>query len=328
MLKAGLGEAVQLWSRFAVATSTPPTGTTPSESTPAAATDAPFQFRIRDLLLIMLLVGLAAGALVQRSGFLLLTLLGVGACCMWLWRGLLRPVRLAHVLMGIGGVAVLFGLLLPAVSTPRPAGRRSSCGNNLKQIVLALHEYHDIYGSFPPAYVADTNGRPMHSWRVLLLPFIEQQPLYSRYRFDEPWDGPNNRKLHEAIVRIYSCPSDHANLSFETSYVAIVGPHTAWPGETAMTLGNMTDGPANVLLVVEVHDSGIHWMEPRDLHISQMAPTINAQHGQGISSEHYGGAQVGLADGVVRFLEDSIPADVLRSWIHLDDGTLPEPDAP
>ena len=304
---------------------------TTSDSPPATAAE-PFQFRIRDLLLVMLLVGLAAGGMVQRSGFLLLMLLGVGAYCLWLWRGLLRPVRLAHVLMGIGAVAVLFGLLLPSISTPAWVGRRMSCGNNLKQIVLALHDYHDIYGSLPPNYIADKNGQPMHSWRMLILPHIGRQDLYGQYRFDEPWNGPNNSKLADQIEWAYSCPEDHpkqrSQPSTETSFVAIVGDHTPWPGEKAISFADFTDGTANVIIVVEVHHSGIHWMEPRDLHVTQMAATINAQHGQGINSGHRHGAQVGLADGTVRFLQDSIPADVLRGWINLDDGTLPEPAAP
>ncbi|MEZ6114117.1 MAG: DUF1559 domain-containing protein [Pirellulaceae bacterium] len=86
-------------------------------------------------------------------------------------------------------------MLLPAVQTAREAARRSQCSSNLKQIELALHNYHDTFKSFPPAYIADANGRPMHSWRVLILPFMEQRELYDQCRFDEPWDGPNNQ-LH------------------------------------------------------------------------------------------------------------------------------------
>ena len=297
-------------------------------SNPPAAPDR-FQFRIRDLLLIMLLVALAAGAAVQQSGLLFLLLLGIGAYCLWLWRRVLRPVRIGHVLGVIGLLVVLAGLLFPSISTPAWVGRRISCGNNLKQIVLALHDYHDIYGSFPPTYIADENGRPMHSWRVLLLPYMDQQPLYDQHRFDEPWDGPNNRKLADQIEWTYSCPEDHpnqrSNPSVETSYVAIVGDHTAWQGEKALTLADFVDGTSNVLLIVEVHNSGIHWMEPWDLHVSQMATVINAPHGQGIGSAHPGGAQVGLADGSVRFLRDDTPRDVLRSHIQIDDGTIPLP---
>jgi len=199
----------------------------------------------------------------------------------------------------------------------------------LKQIALSMHNYHDVYGCFPPAYIADEAGRPLHSWRVLLLPYMEEKPLYDKYRFDEPWDGPHNQKLASAIINAYSGAADHSGpKDTETDYVAIVGPGTLWPGERSLAISDIPDGTANVIAVVEVRHSGIHWMEPRDLHILQMAPTINAPHGQGISSEHKGGANVAFANAAVRLLPESTPADVLRSWINIDDDTLNDPSSP
>ena len=237
----------------------------------------------------------------------------------WWARGVVQVVIVA------GTILLLAALFLPRVGS-RPAGPRARCGNNLKCIVLALQEYHADYGAFPPAYIADKNGRPMHSWRVLILPYIEQRVLYGRYRFDEPWDGPNNRKLADLILKGYTCPKDQPSATTETSYVAVTGPRTAWPGSQGVALGSLQDGPGNVILIVEVHNSGIHWMEPRDLHVSQMAQTINAPHGQGVSSAHQGGAQVGMADGAIKFLPDDTPASVLRELITIDDGkgTLPQ----
>ena len=85
---------------------------------------------------------------------------------------------------------ILVALLLPAVQASREAARRAQCANNLKQIGLAFHNYHDAHKTFPPAYIPDKDGKPMHSWRVLILPYLEQQALYKRYNFDEPWDSP------------------------------------------------------------------------------------------------------------------------------------------
>ena len=201
----------------------------------------------------------------------------------------------------------------------RNASRRSQCKNNLKWIGLALHNYAETYGSFPPAYIADENGRPMHSWRVLILPFLDQAPLYNQYHFDEPWDGPNNSKLASTILAVFNCPSDDhggtGNASTMTNYVAIVGPETAWPDGRATTFQDISDGTSATLLVVEVANSGIHWMEPRDLHVVQMAPTVNAKSGQGISSRHTAGAHGLIADGAVRFVQESVAAEILRAWL-------------
>jgi hypothetical protein len=189
---------------------------------------------------------------------------------------------------------------------------------------MALHLYHDVYKSFPPAFVADESGRPMHSWRVLLLPYLDQQPLYDRYRFDEPWDGPNNSRLHPEVVETYRCPGTATEPArtdeSDTSYVVVVGPRTAFPGDKCVALSDITDEKGNTILVVEVQNSGIHWMEPRDLHVTQMAPQVNPRRGQGISSKHLPGPQVLTADGAVRILSPKTEPDTLRKLLTIDDG--------
>ncbi|HEV3339665.1 MAG TPA: DUF1559 domain-containing protein [Pirellulales bacterium] len=210
---------------------------------------------------------------------------------------------------------ILLALLLPAVQAAREAARRSQCMNNLQQISLALQNYHDVNGTFPPAYFADANGKPMHSWRVLILPYLEQKALYDRYHFDEPWDGPNNRQLADLIPPPYRCPLDGtvAPGSTATSYAAITGPGTIFDGETATRFSSITDGTSNTILVVET-TAGINWMEPRDLDINSMTFQINASPAE-ISSHHPGAAMVGFADGHVSSLPQSVTAQVLRALI-------------
>lgn len=192
------------------------------------------------------------------------------------------------------------------------------CSNNLRQIGIALHGYHNKYGSFPPAYVTDSSGWPMHSWRVLILPFLDDakaDEIYSQYDFDEPWDGPNNRKLHDEAISTYHCPSeDRKGPLTETNYLAVVGPMTAWPGETTTKLP-YRDGESNTILLVESSNSGIHWMEPRDLHVTQMNLTMNAPTGQGISSRHRHGPPVLFADCSVKYLYRDPPQKWLRAWL-------------
>lgn len=106
--------------------------------------------------------------------------------------------------------------------------RGAQCMSQFRNVSFALQAYAtDNQGRLPPAYIADEHGQPMHSWRVLLLPYLDQQALYDQYRFDEPWNGPNNSKLAKFIPEVYQCPNEygHADGSHPwTSYVAVVGP--------------------------------------------------------------------------------------------------------
>ena len=288
-----------------------PTGT---EAEPAPQ-KAPFQFGLKHLLAVPVWLALlfAAAFSFGAPGVVIFLLLNVFVVGIWIreffWLGVLALL-----------VLLVIGLFMPVVQTPREAAPRSRCANSLKQIALALDNYHDDYGCFPPAYIADDNGRPIHSWRVLILPYVEQQVLYDQYRFDEPWDGPNNRRLVDIPLQAFNCPSDYKKPSPMTSYVAVVGPDTAWPESGCTKIDDFADGTSNTLLVVEVANSGIHWMEPRDLHMLQMAPAVNANAGQGISSEHADGANVAFADGHIDFLPDSVSPEELRALLTIAGG--------
>jgi hypothetical protein len=214
-------------------------------------------------------------------------------------------------------------LLSIAVEGARESARRAQCRNNLKQIGLALFNYHQTFGSFPPPYITDGEGRPRHSWRVLIRPFLDASPFYNSYRFDEPWDGPNNAQLiasERGGWYWHHCPSEHHDDPFTTDYVAIVGPGTAWNVDHPVSVDDMADGPANTLLLVEVVGSGINWAEPRDLALDRIAPTVNAKSVLGISSRHVGGAYGLMADGSVVFLSDKLSAATIRGLLTIDGG--------
>jgi hypothetical protein len=223
---------------------------------------------------------------------------------------------------------VVATLLAPGFMNLSGAAYKTWCQSNLKDIVLALHNYHDDYGCFPPAYVADEAGRPMHSWRVLILPYIGKQTLYDQYRFDEPWDGPNNRNLHGDRVRTYECPTQPFGGTPITSYVAVVGPTTIWPSAASAKQQDVRDGLSKTLMVVEMADSGIHWMEPRDLDASTIKLTGDPKNGRGISSHHRTeswsqrvyGVNVGMADSSVRLLPPKMPAEQLRALLTVSGG--------
>lgn len=234
------------------------------------------------------------------------------------------PIILAVAGFGVVGLlacgGVLAALLLPAVQAAREAARRDQCTNNLRQVGLAMHNYHDVYGSFPPAYIADEDGKPMHSWRVLILPFLEQKPLYDRYRFDEPWDGPNNRLLAGSMPTVFRCPSEQAAAPGVTSYAVVSGPGTVFDGPQSTAFSAINDGTSYTLLAVEFAGSDIHWMEPRDLDASQLTAVVNAPDGVNISSEHPGGANAVFADGHVQFLSSSIDPQTLHDLTTISGG--------
>lgn len=224
------------------------------------------RFRIWTILYVMAVLAAAMATFGPGGIGLAILVLGFWAIVFWpkdRRKGLLYA--LAATFLFLCGC----GLLLPGVSSARDAARRISCRNNMKQIALALHNYADAYGSLPPAYIADENGKPMHSWRVLILPFLEMQPLYNAYDFTEPWNGPNNRKLLNTRVLEYECPSaDVETPPQETQYFAIVDPRTAWPNTEGAKLDDFTDGTDKTLLVIEAHGRGVHWMEPKDLSLT------------------------------------------------------------
>ena len=158
-------------------------------------------------------------------------------------------------------------LVMPSA---RETARRVQCADNLRQFAAAVEDYGDNGPSgedLPPPYVADANGKPMHSWRVLLLPYLGEKALYDAYDFDEPWDGPNNSKLAARMPEVFRCPSQHeaGQPDTETNYFAVVGPETMWPEDRRIRHGHVADGLVFTLMLIEVRGLGISWMEPRDV---------------------------------------------------------------
>jgi len=218
-------------------------------------------------------------------------------------------------------VFVLSCLAVPAVmrgGDPRGDSRRTDCANRLRQIGLALHNYHDIHGRFPPAVVTDENGRPMHSWRVYLLPYLEQEDLYRQYRFDEPWDGPHNAQLLNQCPDIYRCPNDFPHAG-GCSYRVVMGENTPWQENKSFQISDITDGTSNTIAIVEVCDAKRNWLEPVEIDGEQIR-NFGGTEMRGIDSNHPGGAHVLMMDGSTKFLLKSIDTAELGRLIHHADG--------
>ena len=160
----------------------------------------------------------------------------------------------------------------------------------------------------------------MHSWRVLILPFIEQHDLYQQYNFSEPWNGPNNIKLLNSMPSNFACPSRFSVPTHLTSYVAVTGPGTIFPGSTTSKLADITDGTSNTLMVVEVDNVNIPWTAPRDLDVRTMSFRINDPIRPGISSKHPRGANVGVADGRTLWAPSSVTPGNLKALTTIAGG--------
>ena len=180
-----------------------------------------------------------------------------------------------------------------------------------------MHNYHDVYGSFPPAFIPDENGKPMHSWRVLILPYLDQQALYDQYDFDQPWDSPANQMVTNNMPRIYGCPSNPNTNGNTTHYAAVFGPNCVFTGAEGTKMRDITDGTSNTLLVGEVEGSSIPWTKPEDIDIT-LHPTLTDP--AGFHSHHTGGSQFLIADGAVRFVSENINQQTLQNLFTRDDG--------
>jgi prepilin-type processing-associated H-X9-DG protein len=224
--------------------------------------------------------------------------------------------------MNVGTEApVLIALLLPAVQAAREAARRAQCVNNLKQVGLAMHMYADANDGFPAAAITDKKGKPLLSWRVAILPYLEQRPLYEKFKLDEPWDSPHNRELIKYMPTIYACPSRPLTPGERTTtYRVFLGKGSLFETGRPTRIADVTDGTSNTLMVVEAKEA-VPWTKPEGLPFEDPAVPLF-----GTGSNHSGGFNVVMADGSVRFIKMTINPQTLRALITRSGGEVVQPD--
>ncbi len=226
----------------------------------------------------------------------------------------------------LGGLSMLavpiqIALLLPAVQAAREAARRAQCVNNQKQIALAISNYESANSKFPPAAKCDANGKPLLSWRVLILPYLDQQGLYSQFHLDEPWDSPNNKPLADRMPEVFKCPSETALSQGLTTYQVIVDPRGIFTREpTGVPQSGVSDGISGTLTVVEAKNP-VPWTKPEDLSLASPDPLLGA------GSKHPGGFNATMADGSVHFVRTSINPAILRALVTRDGGEIISADS-
>lgn len=222
------------------------------------------------------------------------------------------PRRLRRWLVGLA-VFLTLGIpgvwLVKAVRDAQEAARNCTCQGRLKQLGLALQNYHQVHGCLPPAYVLDKEGRKAHSWRMLVRRSWPEADIPA-YSFAEPWNGPHNSRL-PAVWSIFNCRSMRGEDSPITDYVAVVGPDTLWPGSKSATLAQ--DGSdKDKILLIEVVRSDIHQLEPRDLTLDEALQIIQPKEGIGLGSRHNDGIHYVTASDEVRTLNRHIDRESLK----------------
>lgn len=222
----------------------------------------------------------------------------------------------------LGGVfTLLWAILIPVVILPALAAARGlETMSNLKLIGSALYEFQSRNGRFPSAYIVDGNGKPMLSWRVSLLPYLDQESLYREFDLAQPWDSERNRPLIAKIPRIYQSPFLWSNAKGATHVVAVVGPNAAWTESAPVNLDELVDGPHNTLWVVEYARDDIPWTQPADLKSNEMSFTINDSTKPSIGSASRNGASIVLVDGSVLSLPNDFSSELLKALINRRDG--------
>jgi hypothetical protein len=187
----------------------------------------------------------------------------------------------------------------------REAARRTRCKNNLKQLGLAMHNFHDKSSTFPGSAIRDKSGKPLLSWRVAVLPYLDEMDLYRQFRLDEPWDSENNKKLIPRMPPLFTCPGGKAQPG-TTSYLAVTGPGAIFESGAARKIAEITDGTSNTILLVEADDSqAVTWTKPDDYNYDSANPM------KGLVGHHPGGFLALTCDGAAHFVAETLDPALL-----------------
>jgi hypothetical protein len=214
-------------------------------------------------------------------------------------------LSVAGCLAMIALLAVVIALFLPAVRFSGEAAHRSQCKNSLKQIGLALHRYEADYGVLPPAFTVDADGQPLHSWRTLILPYLDEESLYQTIDLSKPWDDPVNKKARDTRVTMYLCPSVETTNPSETTYLAIVSHDSCFGRVEGRPLSDVTSDHDQTIMVIDAgHEWAVHWMAPTDID-ERFLDHLKDED----AFQHVGGLQATLVDGSVRFFYADMDRD-------------------
>lgn len=236
-----------------------------------------------------------------------------------------KRARLIEYAAGIG-IALCLCFLMAKVAFMGTQG--AACNDFKSHLSISMAIFDKRYHHLPPGNEYRNNGMPPLSWRVSLLDSTDHYLKYqSLYNVKEPWNSLENSKLYHAENPGYHCPLDSSE-DCQTSYVRISGKTTPFPDDRVVSASEFSGGASNTILLVEMHNSGIHWMEPRDITIDQAIDGIRMKSKPPVKGSHAiisprGGTWAAFADGSVRFLNSNIDPKLLRSLLEIDNPDKP-----
>ena len=213
------------------------------------------------------------------------------------------------------------GRLLDALKAPIAAARagaqRDQAMNQLRQICLAMLNYEQQHKGFPPRATSGPDGKPLLSWRVLILPQLEQQALYKQFHLNEPWDSPHNRTLIAKMPEVYRLPFSTLKEPGKTNYLLPVDPGTVFGGKEPMKLSDIKDGTSRTIMVVEADDEhAVVWSKPDDLPYDPKEPL------RGLGGHAKDGFMAVLCDNSVHFFPLTMKPDSLRAFFSAAAGDI------
>lgn len=198
---------------------------------------------------------------------------------------------------------------------------RTMCMNNASRIARALQAYAASHGTYPPPIVYDKSGKPMHSWRALILRELGELALYNRYKFDEPWDSESNSKLFVACPAVYISPAvGVSSTNSEANYFLLTGSETAFPGNADLRPQDIFDGLDRTIIVVEAANPIHQWSKPIDV----------ASSGTGqikMGGCHLGGITAAKADGTAVWIPDDAPPEVVKAFMTINGNESVDPNS-
>ncbi len=235
---------------------------------------------------------------------------------------LLKPVRNGQNVTlsgrnnsGVAGIGVLIALLLPAVQAARAAAQRNMVQNQVKQVLLALLNHEATHRSFPPRAIMDKDGKPLLSWRVAILPYVDEISLYKQFHLDEPWDSPNNKPLIAKMPAIFH---DSARpIDGKTTLLAPYGKGLAWDdAHGMMRIRDFADGTSKTIILVQSDEEhAVPWTKPDDLEVDLSKPF------DGLAKDRAGGIfMLGFADGHVIGATRNTDPDTMKALFTRDGG--------